>query len=148
MSASNRNFFSSISFVRISFKIIWLKTWSWYKNPMKNEIWKGLYWYFPKDAHQKSEGGSVRSDLKKLDSKPPRLKTTSSVIFCAAGAWGLTVIFDSRSEGVELSFSLFHVIWIKRSYFRFVVTVDKYYKMCSSCKINWFGEISAELSGY
>ena len=28
---------------------------------------KGLIWYFPKDAHQKSDEGSVRSDLKKLD---------------------------------------------------------------------------------
>ena len=25
---------------------------------MKNERWKGLNWYFPKDAHQKSEGVS------------------------------------------------------------------------------------------
>ena len=31
----------------------------------ENESWKGLNRYFPKDAHQKSEGGSVRSDLKK-----------------------------------------------------------------------------------
>ena len=59
--------FSSISFFRISYKIIWLKTWSWYKNPLKNESWKGLNWYFSKDAHQESEGGSVRFK-KKLDS--------------------------------------------------------------------------------
>ena len=35
---------------------------------LKNEIWKGLNRYFPKDAHRKSERGSVRSDFKKLDS--------------------------------------------------------------------------------
>ena len=36
-------------------------------NPLKNEIWKGLNLFFPKDAHQKSEGVSeVR--FKKLDS--------------------------------------------------------------------------------
>ena len=36
-------------------------------NPLKNEIWMGLNRYFPKDAHQKSDGVSeVR--LKKLDS--------------------------------------------------------------------------------
>ena len=34
--------------------------------PTKNEIWKGLNRYFPKNAHQKSDGRSVRSDLKKL----------------------------------------------------------------------------------
>ena len=28
------------------------------KPELKNEILKGLNWYFPKDAHQKSEGGS------------------------------------------------------------------------------------------
>ena len=48
-------FFSSISFVRISYKAIWLKTWSWYKNSTKNESWKGLNWYFLKDSHQKAE---------------------------------------------------------------------------------------------
>ena len=26
------------------------------QNPLKNEIWKSLNRYFPKDAHQKSEG--------------------------------------------------------------------------------------------
>ena len=31
---------------------------------MKNEIWEGLNRYFQKDAHQKSEGGAVRSDKK------------------------------------------------------------------------------------
>ena len=39
-----------------------------YKSPLENQSWKGLNWYFPKDAHQKCEGGSVRSDLKILDS--------------------------------------------------------------------------------
>ena len=29
-------FFFSISFVRISYKTIWLETWPWYKNPVKN----------------------------------------------------------------------------------------------------------------
>ena len=38
------------------------------KNSLKNEIWKGLNRYFPKDAHQKSDEESVRSDLKKVDS--------------------------------------------------------------------------------
>ena len=38
------------------------------KNSLKNEIWKGRNRYLPKDAHQKSDGGSVRSDFKKLDS--------------------------------------------------------------------------------
>ena len=32
---------------------------------LKKEIWKDIDWYLPKDAHQKSDGGSVRSDLKK-----------------------------------------------------------------------------------
>ena len=37
---------------------------------MRKEISKGFNLYFPKDAHKKSEvgEGSVRSDLKKLDS--------------------------------------------------------------------------------
>ena len=35
---------------------------------LKKEIWKDINWYLPKDAHQKSDGGSVRSDFKKLDS--------------------------------------------------------------------------------
>ena len=64
---NKHRFFSSISFVRISYKTIWHKTWSWYKNQLKNESWKGLNWCFPKDAHKKSEEGSVKSDLKKLD---------------------------------------------------------------------------------
>ena len=65
---NKHRFFSLISFVRKSYKATWLKTWSSYKNPLKNEIWKGLNRYFPKDAHQKSGGGSVRSDLRNLDS--------------------------------------------------------------------------------
>ena len=80
-------FFSSISPVRISYITIWLKTWSWYKNPLKNEIWKGLNWYFPKDAIWR---GSVRSDLKNSTPSPwKRWKTTSSATFCATGVWGL-----------------------------------------------------------
>ena len=35
VSVNNHRFFSSISFVRISYKTIWLKTWSWYKNHWK-----------------------------------------------------------------------------------------------------------------
>ena len=62
----NKLFFSWISLIRISYRTIWLKTWSWYKNQLKNEIWKGLNRYLPKDAHQKSDGESVKSDLKKL----------------------------------------------------------------------------------
>ena len=50
----------------LSYETSLLKTWSWYKNPLKNVSWKGWNWYFPKDAHQKSESVSVRSDLKKL----------------------------------------------------------------------------------
>ena len=49
--------------------------------PTENEICKGLNRYFSKDAHQKSEGGSVRSDLKKTRllhrgnvEKPPHLQ--------------------------------------------------------------------------
>ena len=41
----------------ISYETIWLKTWSWYKNPLKSESRKSLNWYFPRDAHHKSEGG-------------------------------------------------------------------------------------------
>ena len=37
-------------------------------NSLKKEIWKGLNWYFPKDAHQKSDGGQWGPILKKLDS--------------------------------------------------------------------------------
>ena len=35
------------------------------ENPLKNENWKSLNWYFPKDAHQKSEPVQFK---KKLDS--------------------------------------------------------------------------------
>ena len=45
-------------------------------NFFKNEILEGLTRYFPKDAHQKSEQGSVRSDLKKLD--PSTLETSKN----------------------------------------------------------------------
>ena len=31
-----------------------------YIKTLKNEIWKGLNPYFPKDVYQKSEGGGVR----------------------------------------------------------------------------------------
>ena len=41
---------------------------SWYKNSLKNESWKGLNLYFPKDAHQKSKGVSEVRFKKKLDS--------------------------------------------------------------------------------
>ena len=42
------------------------------KNPLENESWKGLNWYFPKDGHQKSEGegGSVRPDIKNSTPSP------------------------------------------------------------------------------
>ena len=66
----NIDFFSSISFVRISYKTIWLKKWSWCKNPLKIESWKGLNWYLSKDVHQKSEGGQWGPIKKKLDSFP------------------------------------------------------------------------------
>ena len=72
VSVNKHRFFSSNSFVRISYKTIWLKRWSWYKNPLKNESWKGLKWCFAKDAHQK------------------RGKTISSATFCATSVWGLT----------------------------------------------------------
>ena len=80
VSVNKHRFFCPISFVRLSYKTIWLTAWSWYKNQ----------WYFPKDAHKKSEGGSVRSDLKKLDSFT--LETSKNHLirnFCATGAWGL-----------------------------------------------------------
>ena len=77
----HRFFFSSLSFVRISYKTIWLKTRSWYKNPLKNESWKGLNRYFSKDAHQKSEVGQWGPIQKNSTPSPwKRRKTTSSAI--------------------------------------------------------------------
>ena len=66
-----RFFFFSISFVRISFKPSYSKHDLDIK-PTENEICKGLNRYFPKDARKKSEGGSVRSDLKKTTPSPPQ----------------------------------------------------------------------------
>ena len=67
VSVNKHRFSVSISFVRISYTTIWLKNDLDIKTT-ENESWKSLNWYFPKDAHQKSEGESVRSDLRKLDS--------------------------------------------------------------------------------
>ena len=55
-------FFSSISFVWISYETIWLKTWSmnhrlWYIKSTEKWNLEGLNRYLPKDTHQKSEGG-------------------------------------------------------------------------------------------
>ena len=41
---------------------------AWYKNPLINESWKGLSWYFPKNAYKKSEGEVSDVQFKKLDS--------------------------------------------------------------------------------
>ena len=78
--------------VRISYKTIWLETLYWYENSLKNENWKGLNRYFSKDTHQKSNEGSVRSDLTKNSTPSPWKcrKTTLSAIFRATGARGLT----------------------------------------------------------
>ena len=60
-------FFSSISLVRISYKTICLKTWSWYKTHWKMKSGRALIGIFQK-RRIKNLRGSVRSDLKNLDS--------------------------------------------------------------------------------
>ena len=72
------SFFSSISFVRISYKTIWLKAWSWYKTDWKMSI---------KNLREVSE---VRLKKNSTPSSSKRRKTISSTIFCATGAWGLS----------------------------------------------------------
>ena len=94
-------FFSSISFVLISYKTIWPKTWSWYKTHWKWNL-EELKLVFSKRCVSKIWGGSVRSGLKILGLKInlhthstpspwKRRKTTSSAILCATGAWGSAV---------------------------------------------------------
>ena len=85
-------FFFSISFVRKSYKTIWLKTWSWYKTQWNLE---GLKSIFSKRCASKSERGQW-GPIKKNSTPSPwkRRKTTSSAIFCATSAWGLTVLFN------------------------------------------------------
>ena len=61
-------FFSSISFFQISYKTIWLKTWSWYKTHWKMKSGRVLIGIYQKIRIKNLNGGSVRSDLKKLDS--------------------------------------------------------------------------------
>ena len=65
----NEYFFSKI------FEKKWLNSHAPVAQKIPDQRWliaysvkKGFNRYFQKDAHQKSEGGSVRSDLKKLDS--------------------------------------------------------------------------------
>ena len=102
---NKHRFFSSISFVRISYKTIWLKTWSWYKSPLKNEIWKGLNLFFPKDLHQKSEGvNEVRFKKNSTPSPWKRRKTTSSATLCATGVWGLN-FYRMKRASWDLKFS-------------------------------------------
>ena len=86
----------------------------------KNEILKGLNRNFPKDAHQKSEGESVRFDLEKLDSFT--LETSKNHLihnFCATGAWGLKAIiyddlilkhFEATILFFEDNISLYYII--------------------------------------
>ena len=71
---NKHRFFSTISFVRISYRTIWLKKWSWYKKPLKNER------------------GVIKVPLKKNPTPSPkkRRKTTSLATFCATGVWGLS----------------------------------------------------------
>ena len=57
VSLNKHRFYFSISFVRISYKRSDSKHDIDRKNPLKNESCEGLNWYFPKDAHQKSERG-------------------------------------------------------------------------------------------
>ena len=113
VSENKHRVFSSISFVRISYKTIWLKTWSWYKTQWKNMRIKNM------------RGGSVRSDLKKpISSSWKRRKTNSSAISCATGGWGviehcfyafkkaayftMTINF---SEFLKFRLELFEKIW-------------------------------------
>ena len=85
----HRFFFFSISFVRISYKTIWLKTWSWYK------------------THWKMKSGRA-----KIGTPSPwkRRKTTSSAIFSATGAWGLIkldLIYSSTRNCYDVSLRKF-----------------------------------------
>ena len=91
MSVNKRRFISSISFVRISYKIIWLKTWSWYKNPLKNASWKGLKIVSSRRCASKIWMGVSEVRFKKNSTPSPwkYRKTTTSALFCATGAWGL-----------------------------------------------------------
>ena len=86
-------FIISISFVRISYKTIWIKTWSWYEDQLKNEIWKGLNRYFPKDTHQNLRGGQCGP------SKNVRSKHL---------LWNININFTRN-----LCFSRFFSLWIK-----------------------------------
>ena len=65
----DRLFFSSISFVRISYKTIWLKTWSWYKTHWKWNL-EGLKSLFSKIMRIKNlRGSEVRLKKSKFESK-------------------------------------------------------------------------------
>ena len=83
-------FFSLISFFRISYKTIWLKTWSWYKNQLKMKAGRAQIDIFQKIRIKNLKGVSeVR--FKKLDSFTlETLKNHLIRNFCATGAWELS----------------------------------------------------------
>ena len=84
-------FFSSISFVRISYETIWLKTWSWYKTYWKMKAGRAQIGIFQKMRIKNRWGASEVRFKKNSTSSPWKgRKTTSSATFCATGVWGLT----------------------------------------------------------
>ena len=91
---NKHRFFSSISFVRINYKTISLKTWSWIKNPLKKWKPEGRKLVFSKRCASKIwEGGGQLGHLKNSTPSPWNCqKTTSSAVFCATGVWGLTLL--------------------------------------------------------
>ena len=92
VSVNKHSFFSSILFVRISYKTIWVKKWSWYKTHWKMNAGRAKIGIFQK-MRIKNLRWSVRSDLKKLDfSTLGTSKSTLSATFCATGVWGLIYI--------------------------------------------------------
>ena len=112
VSANKHRFFSSISFVRISYKTIWLKTCPWYKTHWKMKSGRGWICIFERMRIKNLRGGGGQLGPIRKNSTPSPWKlrkTTSSAFFCASGALGLTTSNGSflRSSWHELKFGIF-----------------------------------------
>ena len=105
---NKHHFFSSISFVRISYKTIWLKTWSWYKKPTEKWKLERLRLVFSKRRASKIWGRISDVRFKKNSTPSPwkRRKTSQSAIFCTTGVWGLTFFTFNR---VATTFSICYI---------------------------------------
>ena len=112
----HRFFFNSISFVRISYKTIWLRNDLDIK-PTENRNLEGLKLVFSKRCASKIWWGVSEVRLKKYSNPSPwkRRKTTSSAVFCATGAWGLTMtkllLVRNKYSGSYLC-QIFSPIWM------------------------------------